>query len=249
MPHATANAIVTELQLDTHRKPKAKTRSRDLKSLSNQLEDSQALYETSQLAQTINRGLRTLLKNTRTPISKVLSLGLGSLVVAKGQSRRLKQLTILLAIRDILQESLGISVQIYAQDPAFTRNDESFLNSLSVRILRTPSGSELGEASSVLDNFTLVYSPFLTLDAYGQLLGGGQTVPYLVGDDFDALLHKWPKHSAERVEVERVMRYGLGGCRRRAIDGDGFWTIADATFPMAMYQRLEKNSRGHTTKL
>jgi hypothetical protein len=249
MPHATANTTETELQLGTHRKPKAKTRSRDLKLLSSQLEDYQTLYETAQLAQTINRELRTLLKNAWTPIKKVLSLGLGSLVVAKGQSRRLKQLTILLAIRDILQENSGTPIQIYAQDPAFTRNDESFLNSLGVRILRTPSGSELGEASSVLDNSTLVYSPFLTLDAYGQLLGGGQTVPYLIGDDFDALLYKWPKYSAERVEVERVARHGLGGYRRRAVVADGFWTIEDGTFPMAMYQRLEKKSRARNTKL
>jgi hypothetical protein len=87
------------------------------------------------------------------------------------------------------------------------------------------------------------------LDAYEQLLRGGQTVPYLIGDDFDALLHKWPKYSAERVEVERVMRYGLGGCRRRAVVGDGFWTKEDGTFPMAMYQRLEKKSRARNTKL
>jgi hypothetical protein len=183
------------------------------------------------------------LKNVHTPITKILSLGLGSLVAAKGQSRRLKQLTILLFVRDILMQIWDMSAQVYAQDPTFTRKDESFLESLGIHILRTQSGSELGEASLILDTSTLVYSPFLTLEAYEQLLKDGTTVQYLFGDDFDVLLQKWPRQSAERVGVDRVMKKGLRAFRKRPVVGEGFWTEEDGTFPMAIYEKLGQKGR------
>ncbi|KAF1849046.1 uncharacterized protein K460DRAFT_263485, partial [Cucurbitaria berberidis CBS 394.84] len=61
-------------------------------------------------------------------------------------------------------------------------------------------------------------------------------VQYLLGDDFNALLNKWPKHSAERTQVERVMKSGLLSYRRRVVNGEGFWTKGDGTFPMAVYE-------------
>ncbi|KAG9185124.1 hypothetical protein G6011_07668 [Alternaria panax] len=222
MPHAIADVVEAQLNFHTHPKFNPKSRSREARLLSTKLEDFQSRYETSQLAQIIDQQLRVVMKNAQSPINKVLSLGLGSLVAAKGQSRRLKQLAILLAVRDILRETSEVSIQVYAQDPSFTRKDDSFLESLGIHILRTPSGSELGEASTVLDTSTLVYSPFLTLEAYGQLLGHGRSMKYLFGDDFDALLHKWPKQSAERVEVEEVVKNGLGACRRRPVVDGGF---------------------------
>jgi hypothetical protein len=251
MPHATAD-VDTEIAPKFHTRPnkKSKSKSRESKLSLNQLEDYQSLYETSQLAQIIARQLRATLKTARTPITKVLSLGLGSLEVTKGRSRRFKQLTILLAIHHILQESSSIPIQVYAQDPTFTRRDESFLESLGIRILRTPSGSELGEASSVLDVSTLVYSPFLTLEAYEQLLGHNRMLQYLFGDDFDALLQKWPKQSAERMEVEHLIKNGLGKSRRRAIVDEDFWAKDDETFPMAIYEKSEQSrKRGQKANL
>lgn len=243
MPHAIADVVDVSPNLHIRSKLKPKSQSREARSLSVQLDRYQSRYEDSRLAQTIHRQLSAMLKNAQGPIMKVLSLGLGSLLVAKGQSRRLKQLVILLAIRDILRQRLGISIQVYAQDPTFTRKDESFLENLGIRILRTPSGSELGEASIVLDTSTLVYSPFLTLEAYGQLLGDERSVQYLFGDDFDALLHKWPKQSAERMEVEEIVKNGLGSYRRRSVVDEDFWTTEDSTFPMAIYERSKKNRK------
>lgn len=129
---------------------------------------------------------------------------------------------------------------MFAQDPDFTRQDKVLLTALGIGILRTSSSAELGEAASVISPFTLVYSPFLTLEAYEQLIARPvMPVRYLVGDDFDALLKKWPNRSAERRQVEGVLKSGLSKYRRKALAGDGFWTDRDESFPMAVYVMTE----------
>lgn len=240
MLHAVQDIEVSLPQRKAHRASKNKALPRELLQLTNQLLDLQELYAWSQLSQSISRQLRTISKSGQ-PITRIVSLGLGSLLVTKGQSRRLKQLTILLAIQHQLQEGRRESIEVYAQDPTFTRLDETFLASFGIRILRTSSGSNLGEAASVISPTTLVYSPFLTLEAYEQLfLRTAMPVQYLLGDDFNALLQKWPKRSAERTQVEGLLKHGLAGYRRKAVTGEGFWTAEDETFPSAVYVIADK---------
>ena len=217
-----------------HRRSKAKP-SRDQHHLHTLISDAQALYTSSQFAKTIDKHLTSLTRST--PITRILSLGLGSLSAPeKGQSRRIKQLAILLEIRSSLQKTSHAPVQVYAQDPTFTRADEALLSTLDIRIARTSSGSSLGEAEDLIDVNTIVYSPFLTLEAYEQLFVRSKAqVQYLIGDDFNALLEKWPKYSAERAQVEKLVKSALGRYRRRAISGEGFWDEADGAFPMAGY--------------
>lgn len=149
----------------------------------------------------------------------------------------MKQLVILMAIRDILHSMHGSPIEIYAQDPSFTRADETFLTNLGIRILHTSSAESLGEAVSVLSPTTLVYSPFLTLEVYKQLLNTSQAqVPLIFGDDFTALLKKWLRHSPEQKEVEALMKSGLVGYKRRVVAGKGFWDAEDGSFPMAVYE-------------
>ncbi|KAF2119064.1 hypothetical protein BDV96DRAFT_488009, partial [Lophiotrema nucula] len=57
----------------------------------------------------------------------------------------------------------------------------------------------------------------------------------LVSDDFNALKEKWPKHSPERPQVERLMKGPVSRYRRRAVQGGGFWGESDESFPMAVY--------------
>lgn len=219
-----------------HRKPKAKSSSREQQHLERLLEEARSIYAVSQLAQNIDKSLASTLKIAKTPITRIISLGLGSLFIARGQARRLKQLTILLAIRDSLQRILNRSIELFAQDPAFTRADEAYLATHGIRILRTPSGANLGEAAPLIDGASLIYLPFLTLEAYEQLLlHSASPAQYLIGDDFNALLNKWPKHSAERSQVDRVMKSALSRYRRKAISGEGFWMESDQSFPMALY--------------
>ncbi|CAO2650046.1 Nn.00g013380.m01.CDS01 [Neocucurbitaria sp. VM-36] len=240
----TADVVRAYAPTSRHRKPKAKSSSREKQFLSTILQDHQALYNQSQLSQNISRQLQATFKNSATPVTTILSLGLGSLRGSKGQTRRLKQLTILLAIQDTFRRISGRQIDIYAQDPTFTRADESFLTSLGIRILRTPSGSVLGEAATIIRPSTLIYSPFLTLEAYEQLLLNiASSIQFLVGDDFNALLNKWPKYSAERTQVEGIIKVGLSRYRRRVVDGEGFWTEEDGTFPMAVYGRLDGAER------
>lgn len=228
----------------SHPKPKAKWQSRESQSLLAKLEHCKVLYQQSRLSQTISDLLQAMLKNSTIPTTRILSLGLGSLNNTKGQTRRLKQLTILLALRDTLRQTTGMSIEVYAQDPAFTRVDEALLSILGIHILRTPSGSELGESVSIIDQSTLIYSPFLTLEAYEQLLTSAPLpVQYLVGDDFNALLSKWPKRSAERAQVENLLKSKLSTYRKRAVRGVDFWAEEDATFPMAMYERPSGTAR------
>ncbi|EOA87886.1 hypothetical protein ACJQWK_08226 [Exserohilum turcicum] len=238
MPHATSDNAEPRLPLRAKPSSKKSTANRSIHGLSEQLEEYKTLYATSQLSQTITTRLQAMMKTAPTPITRILSLGLGSLVVTKGQTRRLKQLALLLALRASIQEISGTCIQLYAQDPTFTRHDETLLRSLNIHILHTPSGSSLGEAASILNPSTLVYSPFLTLEAYEQLLVAAKTpVRYLLGDDFDALLEKWPRRSAERTQVERVVKTGLARhYRRRGVAGKGFWSDDDAAFPMALYE-------------
>lgn len=220
------------------RQPKAKPKSsRDQHHLQAMLSDAQTVYTNSNFASNIEKQLAFLKKSSLAPVTRILSLGLGSLSSAeKGQTRRLKQLAVLIAIRDTLQKQSKTPIQVYAQDPTFTRQDEALLSSFDIRIARTSSGSSLGEAADLIDGSTLIYSPFLTLEAYEQLLiRSKQPVQYFIGDDFNALLEKWPKYSAERAQVERVTKSALGRYRRKAISGAGFWDETDAAFPMAVY--------------
>lgn len=243
MPHAIQDDAF-------HSQPKVYGQSRtislprELLRLTSQLPDLQNLYIQSRLSQSIHRQLHTISTSDHT-IDRIVSLGLGSMLVTKGQSRRLKQLTILLAIRDNLQRTRNRTIELYAQDPTFTRLDEKLLTALNIRILRTSSSSELGEAASFISSSTLVYSPFLTLEVYEQLIAKLSTpVQYLLGDDFDALLRKWPKHSLEKKQVEGVLKAGLSRYQRRPMAEEGFWAEGDDTFPMAVYTRANGNRLG-----
>ncbi|KAF4454300.1 hypothetical protein F53441_3174 [Fusarium austroafricanum] len=205
-------------------------------------EDAMDIYNQSALAKTIEDMLRT--KN-RPRITKIVSLGLGSLLDAKDQQRRIKQLVVLMAIASHLTLPLGdkSSLKIYAQDPTFTAADETFLQNLGITVLKTPSIENLGEAGRMMDEETLVYSPFLTLETYKLLLSSSQSdvsvnVPILVSDDFNALRLKWDKRTAERKDVEGLIQGARAGdYRRRAVSGEGFWTQQDRPFPMALYWR------------
>ena len=240
MPHAVQDVEVSHPQKKAPQRSKNKALPRELLQLTHQLLDLQELYGQSQLSKSINRQLRTMSKSGQ-PITRIVSLGLGSLLVTKGQSRRLKQLAILLSIRDDLQKARREPIEVYAQDPTFTRLDEALLASFGIQFLRTSSGSDLGEAASVIIPTTLVYSPFLTLEAYEQLfLRTAIPVQYLLGDDFNALLQKWPKRSAERTQVEELLKHGLASYWRRALTGEGFWTAEDETFPSAVYVAANK---------
>jgi hypothetical protein len=239
MPHAIRDIDDRALPQDVQQRKKSTPLPRELQQLSRQILDHQDLFNCSQLSVTLSRYLQKITK-TNTPITRIVSLGLGSLLVMKNQSRRLKQLAILLSLRDSLQRGQQEPIEVYAQDPTFTRQDKALLAALGIGILRTPSSSELGEAAAVISPFTLVYSPFLTLEAYEQLISGPvMPVRYLIGDDFDALLKKWPNRSAERRQVEGVLRSGLLKYRRKALAGEGFWTERDETFPMAVYVMTE----------
>ncbi|KAF5569568.1 hypothetical protein FPHYL_1940 [Fusarium phyllophilum] len=204
-------------------------------------EDARDIYNQSALAKTIEDMLRT--KN-RPRITKIVSLGLGSLLDAKDQQRRIKQLVVLMAIASHLTLSTSdkSKLRIYAQDPTFTTADETFLQSLDISVLKTPSIANLGEAGRMMDEETLVYSPFLTLETYKLLLSSSQSsdgtvrAPILVSDDFNALRLKWDKRTSERKDVEGLIQ-GAREYRRRAVSGEGFWTQADRPFPMALYWR------------
>lgn len=238
MPHAIRD-IDDALPQDVRQRIKSTLLPRVQQQLTRHIFDQQDQFNSWQLSVTLGRYLEKITK-TNTPITRMVSLGLGSLHVMKNRSRRLKQLAILLFIRDCLQRVWQKPIEVYAQDPDFTRQDKALLAALGIAILRTPCSSELGEAASVITPSTLVYSPFLTLEAYEQLISRPVIpVRYLIGDDFDALLEKWPNRSAERRQVAGVIRSGLSKYKRKAFVGEGFWTEGDETFPMAFYVRAE----------
>lgn len=181
------------------------------------------------------------------PITKAISLGLGSLV-SKDQSRRIKQLTIFLAIIKQLEASAAQPIKVYAQDPAFTKVDELFLESLGIRILRTPSASILGEAERHMDMRAMVYSPFLTIQAYRNVLESCN-VGILVGDDFNALRMKWPKSTSEHDDVNRLIKRELMPYQKRSFNQGSklenfFWEKDDKMFPMALYRRSQEREQG-----
>lgn len=227
MPHA----VQVEQPTRSTRSPKTKaSSSRELRQLHILYNEARNQYFESNLSLLITHLLES--KN-RPAVTKIISLGLGSLK-STDQARRIKQLTIFLAIAEQLRQHER-KIEIYAQDPSFSKTDEAFLQSLGVHILSTPSAIEAGEAAQYIDESTLVYSPFLTLEAYKLFFSTG-TLNFFVGDDFDALRIKWPKHSAGRNEAESLSRRYVQGFRKRVIGSDdGFWDAEDKPFPMAMY--------------
>lgn len=244
MPHATSTE--KPKPIESKRSPNTKaSSSRELRQLQILHDQTKEHYVGSHLSISIAKLLDS---KTRPKITKIVSLGLGSLK-STDQPRRIKQLTIFLAIAEQLREHEA-KLEIFAQDPSFNKTDEVFLQSLGVRILSTPAVTELGEAARYIDASTLVYSPFLTLEAY-QLLFSTETFKFFVGDDFDALRIKWPKHSAGRNEAETLSRSVAQGFRKRVIAGDGFWEEEDKPFPMAMYSSGAQRPqiRQHKSKL
>jgi predicted component of type VI protein secretion system len=229
MPHA----VEAGQPARSTRTPKVKASlTREVRQLHILYNETKNRYLESSLRLSINRLLES---RNRPVVTKVISLGLGSLS-SVDQARRIKQLTIFLAITEQLRR-YETKIEIYAQDPSFSKTDEAFLESLGVHILTTPSATELGEAAQHIDKSTLVYSPFLTLEAC-QLLFATETINFLIGDDFDALRIKWPKNSAGRKEAESLLRRFVQGFRKRVIAGDnGFWDVEDKPFPMAIYSR------------
>lgn len=238
MPHATE--LIDDAPALSSRKSKSKPSSRGSRSTFALLEAYQILYEHSELATRVDKQLQNLSRNSTQKITKIVSLGLGSLDVQKDQARRLKQLALLLAVRRSLQHIAGGEVQVYAQDPTFNRTDEALLRRVGIMVVHTQAGNDLGEAGFLIDTTTIVYSPFLTLEAYERLLMDARLpLHYVFGDDFNAFLVKWPKHSVERKQVESVIKSGLSKYRRKPIGGEGYWEEQDNSFPLAMYQRLE----------
>jgi hypothetical protein len=225
MPHAVEQPIRSMWT------PKARaSSSRELRQLYTLYSTTRERYIGSNLFHIVARLFES--KN-RPAVTRVVSLGLGSLKSVE-QSRRMKQLAIFLAIAEQLRQQTP-DLEIYAQDPSFSKADEAFLQSLGARILSTPATTELGEAAQYIDESTLVYSPFLTLEAY-QLLFSTGTLGFFVGDDFDTLRTKWPKHSAGRNETESLSRRYVHAYRKRPIGSDDeFWDAEDKPFPMAMY--------------
>jgi hypothetical protein len=126
--------------------------------------------------------------------------------------------------------------------------DEAFLGSLGIEILRTPSPSSLGEALEYINEKTMVYSPFLTVQAYQSVLESCD-MGMLVGDDFDALRLKFPKFTTDHDDVERLVRHELIKYQRRAMslasskDENFFWAKEDKMFPMALYWRLQEQAK------
>lgn len=226
MPHAVA----VEQSTESARTPKIRpSSSRELRQLHRTYNETRDQYLGSSLLPSITRLLES---KGRPAVTKIVSLGLGSLKSAN-QPRIMKQLVILLAIAEHLRQHQP-QIEIYAQDPSFTRSDEAFLQSLGVHILSTPSATEAGEAEQHIDESTLVYCPFLTLEAY-QIFFPIPALKFCIGDDFDALRIKWPKHSAGYTEAEAISRRVVQRFQKRVIGGDGFWDAGDKPFPMAMY--------------
>jgi hypothetical protein len=230
MPHAV------EQSARRTRSPKAKaSSSRELRQLHTTYSTTRDRYLDSSLSLAV---FRLFESKNRPPVTRIISLGLGSFKSVE-QPRRIKQLAIFLAIAEQLRQQTP-DIEIYAQDPSFSKVDDAFLQSLGVHILSTPAATELGEAAQYIDKSTLVYSPFLTLEAY-QLLFSTGALDLFVGDDFDALRAKWPKHSAGRNEAEALSRRFVQAYRKRAIaSGDAFWDAEDKPFPMAMYWSASK---------
>lgn len=212
---------------------------KQLRGLQKLYDEFRFLYDQSSLSSSMEAMLRARIQPN---VTKALSLGLGSLSEkSRDQHRRFKQLAIFLSIADHIRRSSSSrgetpKLELYAQDPTFTRADESFLQSLGIYVLRTPSPSDLGEARHAIDDNTLVYSPFLTIDAYGLLLESCP-VDLLIGDDFSSLLLKWEKHTAEHKEVARLQKLHISRYQKRAVSGSGFWDEEDRAFPMALYRR------------
>jgi hypothetical protein len=180
-------------------------------------------------------------------VTKIVSLGLGSFK-STDLNRRIKQLSILIAITEQLRQYTP-ELEVFAQDPSFSKTDEAFLQSFGVQILHTPSATNLGEAAQYIDDSTLVYSPFLTLEAY-QLLFSTKSVNFFIGDDFDVLRVKWPKHTSGRNEAEVIFRRFVQGLRKRVINGDDeFWDPEDKPFPMAMYSSASHRGKKLQAKL
>src|SRR5437868_14338634 len=116
MPHA----VEAERPARSTQTPKTRTSSsRELRQLHLLYNKTRERYLESNLSLSIARLLES--KN-RSAVKKIVSLGLGSLKSAH-QSRRIKQLTIFLAITEQLRQ-YEPKIEVYAQDPSFTKTDE-----------------------------------------------------------------------------------------------------------------------------
>lgn len=240
MPHAT-----TTTDFLTGQSKAAKGSSKHLRQVQIQYDESKSLYDQSSLSKSVDAILQGKLAG-RPLVTKAVSLGLGSFSEkSKDQGRRFKQLAMFISIADhVKRTSLqsNSELELYAQDPTFTKTDVLFLHGLGIRVLKTPSPSDLGEAQQVVDENALVYSPFLTIDAY-KLLFGSCDVSLFIGDDFNALNSKWEKATDEHRAVEQLIKSHVSQYKRRVVSGSGFWDDDDRAFPMALYWKQNAAAR------
>jgi len=137
-----------------------------------------------------------------------------------------------------------LELQIFAQDPSFSKLDEQLLHWLGVTILHTPSPTSGGEALSLIDENTVVYSPFLTFEAYKLFFERSEgKVGMWISDDFEALKSMG---KGTRGEVDGLLRFfekGKGWRRRVVGTGVGgevaFWEEGEKAVPMAVYWKEE----------
>ena len=111
-------------------------------------------------------------------IDKCICLGLGSLTEGRESSKH--QFATLLWMLDLLQERHSISEVIF-QDPAFTKSDIAYLESLGYIVVETP------RAFNAISRSTFLFAPHLERNVYASALEKAHPA-LCVGSDVRALL-------------------------------------------------------------
>jgi hypothetical protein len=98
-----------------------------------------------------------------------ICLGVGSLSRENIECRRrsMWQFVVFHDLLEQLRES-GLVLEIFAQEPSFTELDQDFLRALGVEVLASSLGdgtTGLGSAKEKLGDTTLVYEPFVDMNA------------------------------------------------------------------------------------
>ncbi|KAM7216612.1 hypothetical protein V8F06_008023, partial [Rhypophila decipiens] len=104
--------------------------------------------------------LRALISKTEFPrVRKIVGFGCGSLSEDSMFSNRppMFQHTFMLTLRDLLQQKQGVTVQVFAQDPAYNVRHKDALSAVGIKAVDDPDGW------LEVDDETIVFTVFPTV--------------------------------------------------------------------------------------
>ncbi|SMQ49270.1 unnamed protein product [Zymoseptoria tritici ST99CH_3D7] len=160
-------------------------------------------YRQTTCRRTVTQILNRIRPDSGWKLDKALCLGIGSLSRENLECRK-RSMWQFVVFCDLVEQMRGegVELEVLAQEPGFTELDVEFLDVLGVKVLETRLGDGtmgLGPAKEQLGEGTLVYEPFIDMNAVmlEEMVSAG--VGLYVGSSIGGILGRRGENEASRL--------------------------------------------------